>query len=205
MSWAQVIQGEVTTIYTTLPASVTVNGQRYDRSIFRNPSLLRELGILELIYPEKPDTVRYRIVGTAYEIGDDEKVRATYITEENPIDAAKERLFKSIKPSYDAKLKEGWVYNGNRYDIDDRSVMFIDIESRAAEIPSIAENWPENYAWRDFDNNLVSFTAEELVEFSRAARLYRLQLQAIKWQHEASISALTTHTSIANYTILWEI
>lgn len=206
MTWALVKKGEIVEVYENLPKFIKINGFTYDNQVFRNPEKKAELGIFDINYPQKPNGSRYRITDTSYVFNQETAtVDAVYTTIELDTSNAKTALLAKVKPSYDAKLAEGFVYGENRYDVDDRSIMFIDIESRAAEIPEIAENWPAGYAWRTYDNSFVSMTAAELVSFSRAARLYRLAMQSKKWQHEVAIAALTTHAEIETYEIDWNL
>lgn len=201
MAWARVRKEEIVEIYDQIPSGmITINGRQYDNSIFRNAKALAELGILEIQNAPKPSGVRYNITKTNTVFNPlTGKVERSYETVERPVDHAKAILLAKVKPAYEAKLEAGFEYLGNKYDVNDKSVMFIDIESRAAEDPVIAAAWPANYGWRDFDNQIIPMTAQQLVDFSRAARIYRLGLQQAKWNHEAQIAALTTHNEIENY------
>ena len=204
MAWARVRRGEVVETWDQIPASVVINAKRYDNKIFRNAKARAELGIMEIEYAPKPNAQRYNITKTTVAFNPQTgKVEGTYETAERPVDGAKATLLGKVKPMYEAKLNDGFVYMGNKYDVDDKSVMYIDIESRAAQDPNVT--WPANYAWRDYDNDLVQMGQAQMINFAYAARDHRLALQTAKWTHEAQIAALTTHDEVDAYDLeaLW--
>jgi len=206
MAWARLKKGEVIEVFDRVPpGALKLNGKTIQNSIFSRPEKLAEHGIYPVIdVEETPDPLRYNITKVNVVFNPQNgQIERSYQKVERPIEAARNALMAKIKPAYMAKLQEGFLYLGNRYDVDDRSVMFIDIESRAAETPEIAAVWPANYGWRDYDNQVVPMTASQLIDFSRAARIYRLQLQSKKWQHEAAIAELSSHDAINAYQLVF--
>jgi len=205
MTWARVYRGEVIEIFEQIPARLEINGFTFDQKVFRNELKRAELGLFEVVYPSKPNAQRFNITATNIVFNENTgQVEASYETVERSIEGARASLLEKIKPLYDSKLKEGFVYMGNKYDIDDRAILFIDIESRAAQDDNVV--WPNPYYWRDYDNDLVSMGKQEMVAFAYAARDFRLALQSAKWQHEAQISKLITHDAIEAYDLstLWQ-
>lgn len=206
MAWAKIKKGEVVEIFDRIPSGpIKIDNKTIQTAVFNRPDKLAELGIHPIVDVEPtPNPLRYNITKTNVVFNPATgKVERSYQKVERPITVTKTALLAKIKPAYMAKLQEGFLYLGNRYDVDDRSVMFIDIESRAAEDPTIAANWPEDYGWRDYDNQLVLMTASQLIDFSRAARQYRLLMQNKKWKHEVAIAALSSHDAIESYQLVF--
>jgi len=205
MAWARVRRGEVIEVFDSLPkGSLKINGKTYGNDIFARPAALAELGIMEIVSETKPDATRFNVTATNTVFNKlTGKVERSYETVERPVEIAKQALLAKVKPAYENKINEGFEYLGNRYDVDDLSIMFMDVESRAASMPAVVSAWPDDYAWRDYDNQLVVMTPSQVIDFSMTARTYRLNLMKQKWIHEATIASLTTQEQVQAYEITW--
>lgn len=100
-------------------------------------------------------------------------------------DTATEAKKTELAEYYYMKLSDGFVWNDETFDIDERAQYNISAEFMF-QSQSI-ENFSEDFAWRGYENQIVKMNYDAFADFARAARNHVKLMREAKIAHEKSI------------------
>ena len=203
MAWAYVRKGEIVEHFQRAPAGVfKLGGKQYQPDIWTRPGSLREIGIYPVVIPASVDTTKKNITDThrTFDAINNEVIES-YSSTDKPIEALRANLKAQVKGKFDEKMGEGLDHDSVIYDMDDSSMISLEVEANQAGKSGKAGTFHANYGWRSRGNVLVQKKPKEVEQLRDAMRLKRLTLREKKWGHEDAIDNLTTIEQVNNYNL----
>ncbi len=104
-----------------------------------------------------------------------------------------------LTSQYYAKMAEGFVFQEETFDIDERALN--NISSELMFQVQDFEEFPKKFTWRGYENQEVDMKQADFIEFSRQARAHAKDLRITKTKHEKSIKRRRAVKSIMKYDV----
>ena len=115
----------------------------------------------------------------------------------------KEQKKREVNTYRDIILNGGVLFNGSRFDSDDRGR-----QNLTGIVSAITSGiiLPEGFTWRDSDNVEHPMDEADLLSFSATMITFINTTYAVSWVHKSAIDALETNDSVDgyDYTTGWE-